>query len=377
MKLIYCMADVYNPGGMERVLLNKLRWWAARGDCDLMLVTTDQNGRPPFYAFPPEVRMVDLAVNYKADKGRNPVAKTLSYLRKRKLHRQRLTELLLREKADIVVSLFPSESSFIPDIKDGSKKVLELHFNKYFRLQYNRSGLLGLADKWRTRQDEKLVRRFDKFVVLTHEDAANWGPLPNLQVIPNAALEIPQVQHTTGNHRVIAVGRLDYQKGFDRLLEAWALLPASLREIWHLDIFGQGEWEQMLKDKCVALGIEDSARINKPTNRIFEAYAASDFLAMSSHYEGFPMVMIEAMACGLPVVCFDFLCGPRDIIRPEENGLMVKEGDIPALAAAMQRVMEDPALLERMSAGAKKISKTYSEAAVMAQWEACFKELLA
>jgi glycosyltransferase involved in cell wall biosynthesis len=376
MKLIYCMADVYNPGGMERVLLNKLRWWAARGDCELMLVTTDQNGRPPFYAFPPEVRMVDLGINYKEDKGRNPIAKTLSYLRKRKVHCRKLTELLMKEKADIVVSLYPSESSFIPDIPDGSKKVLELHFNKYFRLQYNRSGLLGLADKWRTRQDEKIVRRFDKFVVLTNEDAGYWGALPNLQVIPNAALNIPDVQHTTGNHRVIAVGRLDYQKGFDRLLEAWSMIPASLRKTWRLDIFGQGEWEQLLKDKTVQLGISDSAHINKPTSEIFKEYAASDFLAMSSHYEGFPMVMIEAMAIGLPVVCFDFLCGPRDIIRPEENGLMVKEGDIPALAAAMQRVMEDPALLERMSNGAKMISKTYSEPAVMAQWEACFKELL-
>lgn len=382
MKLIYCMADVYNPGGMERVLLNKLRWWAARGDCELMLVTTDQNGRPPFYAFPPEVRMVDLGINYKEDKGRNPIAKTLSYLRKRKVHCRKLTELLMKEKADIVVSLYPSESSFIPDIPDGSKKVLELHFNKYFRLQYNRSGLLGLADKWRTRQDEKIVRRFDKFVVLTHEDAANWGPLPNLAVIPNAALEIPECDKMPGRarhdgcHRVIAVGRLDYQKGFDRLLEAWAMIPASLRQTWRLDIFGQGEWEQLLKDKTVQLGISDSAHINKPTSEIFKEYAASDFLAMSSHYEGFPMVMIEAMAIGLPVVCFDFLCGPRDIIRPEENGLMVKEGDIPALAAAMQRVMEDPALLERMSNGAKMISKTYSEPAVMAQWEACFKELL-
>ena len=376
MKLIYCMADVYNPGGMERVLLNKLRWWAARGDCELMLVTTDQNGRPPFYAFPPEVRMVDLGINYKEDKGRNPIAKTLSYLRKRKVHCRKLTELLMKEKADIVVSLYPSESSFIPDIPDGSKKVLELHFNKYFRLQYNRSGLLGLADKWRTRQDEKIVRRFDKFVVLTNEDAGYWGALPNLQVIPNAALNIPDVQHTTGNHRVIAVGRLDYQKGFDRMLEAWSMIPASLRKTWRLDIFGQGEWEQLLKDKTVQLGISDSAHINKPTSEIFKEYAASDFLAMSSHYEGFPMVMIEAMAIGLPVVCFDFLCGPRDIIRPEENGLMVKEGDIPALAAAMQRVMEDPALLERMSNGAKMISKTYSEPAVMAQWEACFKELL-
>lgn len=377
MKLIYCIADVYNPGGMERVLLNKLRWWVRRGGIDLMVVTTDQEGRPPFYAFPPEVRMVDLGIGYKRDKQRNPVAKILSYFRKRRLHRKRLTELLMRERADIVVSLYPSESSFIPKIKDGSKKVLELHFNKYFRLQYGRTGLLGLADRFRTRQDARIVRRFDRFVVLTHEDAENWGPLSNLAVIPNAALNIPSVQHVSGNQRVIAVGRLDYQKGFDRLLDAWALLPASLRDAWRLDIFGQGEWEAMLQEKCETLGIASTARINRPTHHIFEEYAASDFLVMSSHYEGFPMVMIEAMACGLPVVCFDFLCGPRDIIVPEENGLMVQEGDVAALAAAIQRVMEDPALLERMSQGAKKIVQTYSEEAVMAQWEACFKELLA
>ncbi len=377
MKLVYCMADVYNPGGMERVLLNKLRWWARRGDCELLLVTTDQHGRPPFYDFPPEVRMIDLGINYKDDKGKNPVAKTLGYLRRRKQHQKKLTELLLREKADIVVSLFPSESSFIPEIPDGSKKVLELHFNKYFRLQYHRSGLLGLADRWRTRQDEKLVRRFDRFVVLTREDAENWGALPNLQVIPNAALEIPQVQHAPGHKRVIAVGRLDYQKGFDRLLDAWALLPEALRKEWRMDIFGQGEWEDALKQQITRLGIGASAAVNKPTNRIFEEYAASDFLVMSSHYEGFPMVMIEAMAIGLPAITFDFLCGPRDIIRHEENGLLVKEGDIPALAVALQRVMEDPALLQKMSDGAKQIAQTYSEAAVMAQWEACFQDLLA
>jgi glycosyltransferase involved in cell wall biosynthesis len=375
MKLIYCIADVYNPGGMERVLLNKLRWLDARGGYELMVVTTDQNGRPPFYAFPPSVRMVDLGIGYKADNGRNPVAKILSYFRKRRVHRKRLTELLMREKADIVISLYPSESSFIPSIRDGSKKVLELHFCKFFRLQYHRSGLLGLADRFRTWQDERIVRRFHKFVVLTHEDAGYWGALPNLEVIPNAALKVDVERPADAPRRVIAVGRLDYQKGFDRLLEAWALLPAGLRESWRLDIFGQGEWEEMLTQKALALGIAASARINRPTNRIFEEYAASSLLAMSSHYEGFPMVMIEAMACGLPVVSFDFLCGPRDIITPGENGLVVKEGDIPALAAALQQLMEDPVLLEKMSKKALEVSRTYSEEAVMARWEQCFKQL--
>ncbi len=377
MKIIYCIADVYNPGGMERVLLNKLHWWVARGGNQLMVVTTEQSGRPPFYAFPPEVKMVDLGIGYKADNGRNPVAKILSYFRKRRRHRKALTALLLREKADIVVSLYPSESSFIPAIRDGSKKVLELHFNKFFRLQYHRSGLLGLADRFRTWQDGRIVRRFHKFVVLTREDAGYWGPLPNLEVIPNAALVPPvQARDVAQKRRVIAVGRLDYQKGFDRLLEAWALLPRRLRDSWKLDIFGQGEWEQLLKDKAVKLGIAEGARINGPTNRIYQEYAASSFLVMSSHYEGFPMVMTEALSCGLPVVSFDFLCGPKDLITPGENGLLVKEGDIFALAAAMQQLMEDAQLLERLSSGARKIVDTYSQEAVMARWEQCFQTLL-
>lgn len=375
MKLIYCIASVYNPGGMERVLLNKLRWWLRRGDCELMVVTTDQHGRPPFYEFPPEVRMVDLGINYTDDLGRGFFARTLAYFRKRRKHRKALTALLMRERADFVISLYPSESSFIPKIKDGSRKILELHYNKLFRLQYNRKGLMGLADRIRTKQDERLVRRFDRFVVLTRQDAAMWGKLPNLSVIPNAAIT-QTLPHKCGNHRVIAVGRLDYQKGFDRLLDAWALLPEELRKTWRLDIFGQGEWEQMLNEQIARLGIGGSAKINKPTNAIFEEYAASDFLVMTSHYEGFPMVMVEAMACGVPAVSFDFPCGPRDIIAPGLNGIITPEGDVPALAAEMQRLMEDPARLENMSAQARKISEAYSEDAVMARWNLYFTDML-
>ena len=375
MKLIYCIASIYTPGGMERVLLNKVRWFVAQGGYDILVVTTDQQGRPPFYAFPPEVRMEDLGINYSVDNTRAPLAKILAYFRKRRLHKKRLTELLMREKADIVVSLYPSESSFIPEIRDGSKKVLELHYNKFFRLQYNRRGLLGLADRFRTRQDERIVRKFDKFVVLTREDAGYWGALPNLEVIPNAALAIPDIFHIPESRRVIAVGRLDYQKGFDRLLDAWAQIPAAVREDWTLDIFGQGEWMQMLQEQIGRLGIGDSAHLCGPTRQIFEEYGRSAFLAMSSHYEGFPMVMIEAMACGLPVVSFNYPCGPKDIIREGENGLIVPEGDILALAEAMGRLMADTALREQMSEAARDVTRTYSEENVMNQWKLCFENL--
>ena len=231
---------------MERVLLNKVRYLMEQLHWDITVVTTDQHGRQPFYPFPEGGKMVDIDINYSDDNDKGTTKKITSYLRKRRLHKQRLTELLMKEKADIVVSLYPSESSFIPDIKDGSKKVLELHFNKFFRLQYNRKGVIGMIDRFRTWQDEKLVRKFDKFVVLTEEDKGYWGNIPNIVVIPNAVKPTDGRVSDVTAKRVIAVGRLDYQKGFDRLIEAWDIVVKDFRLAdWRLDIFGQGEWHPM------------------------------------------------------------------------------------------------------------------------------------
>lgn len=376
MKLLYSHCSLHNPGGMERVLLNKVVWLKAHTDWDITIVTTDQKQRPTFYPFPEGVRMIDLDINYTDDNALSPVGKIAGYLRRRRLHKQRLTELLMKEHVDIVISLYPSESSFIPAIKDGSKKVLELHFNKFFRLQYNRTGLLGLIDRWRTKQDERIVRQFDKFVVLTKEDRGYWGELPNIEVIPNAAMPLVDRQSDVSHKRIIAVGRLDYQKGFDRLIQAWELVQHTNKySDWKLDIFGQGEWKEMLQRMIDEKGLQENARLNAPTTKIGGEYARSSMLVMSSHYEGFPMVMIEAMACGLPVVSFDYKCGPKDIITDGVNGLLVKEGDIKGLAAAMMRLMDDETYRKELSVNARRVTSTYSEETVMSQWMNLFISL--
>lgn len=378
MKILYCTHSTYNPGGMERVLLNKVMYLSQLSGWEVSVVTTDQHQRSPFYPFPEKVRMSDLDINYSDDNNKGAWKKIFGYLRKRREHKRKLTALLEKEKPDIVVSLYPSESSFIPDIKDGSKKVLELHFCKFFRLQYGRKGLLGRIDKWRTRQDERIVRRFDKFVVLTHEDRGYWGNLPNMEVIPNAAMHVSKNYSDVTNKRVIAVGRLDYQKGFDRLIEAWELIQRTGEWTdWRLDIFGQGEWKEMLQQMIDERGLQHSVRINKPTKQIGEEYVKSSLLVMSSHYEGFPMVMIEAMACGLPVVSFDYKCGPKDIIQHGINGLLVPEGDVKALANDMRKVMADEAYRRMLSQNARKVVDTYSEEAVMKQWIRLFTSITA
>lgn len=378
MKIIYCTHSTCNPGGMERVLYNKVKYLSEHMHWDVTVVTTDQHDRPSFYPFPESVRMIDLGINYSEDNVKGAFGKICGYLKKRKRHRRLLEELLTKEKADIVVSLYPSESSFIPDIKDGSKKVLEVHYCKFFRLQYGRKGLLGAIDRWRTWQDERIVRRFDKFVVLTNEDRGYWGKLPNICVIPNAAMFVADRYSDVSNKRVIAVGRLDYQKGFDRLIQAWEIVYKSGKyNDWRLDIFGQGEWKEMLQGMIDERGLNSSAFINKPTKNIGEEYADSAMLVTSSNYEGFPMVMIEAMACGLPVVAFDFKCGPKDIISDGKNGLIIRNGDIGALAEGMMRLMEDTENRKRMSLNARKIVDTYSEKAVMDKWIGLFNNLTA
>lgn len=376
MKLVYCIHSTYNPGGMERVLLNKVAWLVGKKGWDVTVVTTDQHGRLPFYPFPEGVKMIDLGVNYSEDNGTPFLKKLLGFLKRRRLHEKRFKALLEQIRPDVVDCFYPGECSFVPGLKDGSKKVMELHQSKLFHHQYNRTGLMGLADKVRARMDERLVRKFDRFVVLTEEDAKMWGEMPNIRVIPNAANFIAQKYSDCSEKRVIAVGRLDYQKSFDRLIMVWEKVHEKMPD-WRLDIFGQGEWKEMLQGMIDERGLQDCVRLNGPTNDIGKEYAESSMLVMSSHYEGFPMVMIEAMACGLPVVCFDFKCGPRDIIVEGENGLIVRDGDVEGLAEAIVRLMEDEELRKRMGENAKGVVETYSEEKVMNKWVSLYEEIVA
>lgn len=374
MKIVYQINSLYNPGGMERVVLNKATWLVQHG-WEVCIVTTDQDGRPPFYKFPESIRIVDLGINYTEDKGKNVFAHTISYLKKKKLHRKRLSEFLMTEKADIVDTLYPGESSFIPSIKDGSKKVIELHQNKFFHRQYANKGLKGIIDRIRESMDVRMVKKFDKFVVLTEEDKGYWGNLKNMEVIPNAAIVPDGYVSDCSAKRAIAVGRLDFQKGFDRLIDAWKIVCDNSDE-WVLDIYGQGEWKAMLQSKIDDYGIAARCRLQGTTNNIYQEYASSSMIIMSSHYEGLPMVMLEAMACGLPAVSFDFKCGPRDIITNGRNGIIANDGDIRAIADSILFLIKDSTRRMHFGKNAMDIITLYSNSSIMCRWVRLYQTIL-
>lgn len=373
MKILYCIHSLYNPGGMERILYNKACWLIDHGH-EVTIITTDQHDRPTFFPFNSKIRIIDLGINYSDDNGKNFLKKTLGYLKKRQLHKKKLEAILIYDKYDIVDCLYPGECSFVPKIKDHSKKVLELHQSKLFHIQYNRRGLLGLSDRIRSALDELLVKKFDTFVVLTKQDAKLWGNLTNLLVIPNSAsFTIPSIS-TCDNKRAIAVGRLDYQKGFDKLINAWKYVHEKCPD-WILDIYGQGEWKDMLEQLISTNDLNGIVNINSPTKHIGEEYTQSSMIIMSSNFEGFGMVLVEGMMCGLPAISFDCKCGPSDIIEHGQNGLLVETGDVGGLAEAIISLATDDDRRKKYGREAVKVKNKFDEERIMKMWNNLYLEL--
>lgn len=374
MKILYSIAGTYNSGGMERVLANKANWLVEHGH-EVVVVTTDQRGASAYFPMNNRIECYDLAINYEENNGKSFLNKLIHYPFKQWKHKRRLTALLKELKPDVVISMFCNDASFIPSIKDGSKKVLEIHFSRFKRLQYGRKGLWKLADWWRYKTDAKVVSRFDKFVVLTHEDKEYWGNLRNMCVIPNARTFEVNQPATLEAKKVVAVGRLNHQKGFDRLIDAWSIVD-NVVSGWKLQIVGDGELREQLQYNIRELGLSNQINIGRAEKDMVSVYKDASILAMSSRYEGLPMVLLEAQAAGLPIVSFDCKCGPKDVIENGVDGFLVEDGDIEQLAQKLVVLMQDANLRKQMGSAAYAHSERYSEEKIMKQWTDLFDEVM-
>lgn len=373
MKIVYCLAGTFNSGGMERVIINKANYFARKG-YEVVIITTEQKGKSSFFLLHHAIKTIDLNINYSDDISKNIFLKAIFFLKKRRKHLCNLTKCLIAESPDITISSFGTEATFLHKIQDGSKKILEIHFSKYFRLQYDRPGLWRWVDRLRSWQDEKLVSHYDKFVVLTNEDKGYWGNCANITVIPNFINSVPLVQSNVENKICLAVGRLSYQKGFDLLIKIWSIVHKRFPD-WQLHIYGSGELQENLYSLIGELRLNGIVRIFSPTRNIGEVYIGSSLLLMSSHYEGLPMVLLEAFSYGIPVISFACKCGPKDLIEDGVNGFLVTEGDIESFADRVSIILGNDSLRKQMGQAAYQSSLNYTEDKIMSQWIQLFENL--
>lgn len=371
LKIVYLTPALYMAGGVERVLTLKANYFAEHYGYDITIILTEGKDKPLFYPLSDKVKVINLNIGFEELWTCSFIRKIIKYLKKQRYYKKALNNELMRIRPDVTVSLLRREINFINDIKDGSRKIGELHINRANYRNFN-TGQTGLFKRlfarwWSYMLLRKLIK-LDKLVVLTEKDCETWTELNNVVAIPDPLPFVPSSISSLSEKRVVAIARYSHEKGIDLLLQAWASVEKN-NVNWRLDVYGDGDrtsYEQQID----TLHIDRSrCRLNGRTNNVEQVYCNSSILVLSSRFEGFGMVMIEAMACGLPVVAFDCPWGPRAIITDGEDGLLVENGNINALANAISHLMSDEALLRSMSDAGQRNVQRFSLEKVARQWK--------
>lgn len=191
---------------------------------------------------------------------------------------------------------------------------------------------------------------------------------PCAQVIPNPCAPIDGVAPSPSGKRLVAVGRLDHQKGFDLLIDAMSLLREKQPDA-RLTIYGEGAARASLEAQRDRLGLQDIVSLPGKSARHGEWIRTSDILVLSSRFEGFPNVVAEAVVSGLPVVAFDCAYGPRELVFDGVNGLLVQDGNVGALADAIGRLMSNPTLRAAMADANVRLQQKLAPETILALWD--------
>lgn len=377
LKLVYVTPAIYSAGGVERVVTVKANYFVEVLGYDVTIIVTEGKGRSSFFPLSDRVHVVNFELGFEELWNVAFCKKTYLYLKKIRKYKRLLRAELLRIRPDITISTLRREINFINDIKDGSKKIGELHVNRanYRSVKTEKSSLIKkmFARFW----SDSLVshlKKLDGFVVLTEKDKETWTELDQVEVIPDPIPFVPTTFSQLTEKRVLAVTRYSYEKGIDLLLEAWAQVEKQTEE-WRLDVYGNGDTTAFnaLIDK---LGIDrNRCQLHGYTCDVEKEYTNSSIFVCSSRFEGFGMVIVEAMACGLPVVSFDCPWGPRSIINDHEYGILVEKDNPTALAQGILSLVNDAALRMTLSGAAKRNVQSYKMEYIAAQWNRLFEDI--
>ena len=385
-KIVFCTPALYSTGGVERVVSYKASYFAEQLGYDVTIIVTEGRGRDCYFPLSDKVKVINFELGFEELWKVSFMKKVYLYLIKQRQYKRLLKAELMRIRPDITISMLRREINFLTDIPDGSKKIGELHVNRanYRNFEANDSnGLKRLFAKFWMKSLVGKLKRLDQLVVLTDKSKASWPELSNVTVIPDPiTIEVKSDERGKCSKRVVTIGRYAYQKGYDLLLQAWKEIEKlkkleEYKEVkeWTLDIFGQGD-QTDYRMLMTELGIDvNRCHLNGPVEDVVKVYQDSSIFVLSSRFEGFGMVLVEAMACGLPVVSFDCPAGPDEIITDGVDGLLVPSGDVHALAEKLMALMSDESLRIRLGQQTLLTAQRYNMAALAGQWKTLFEKV--
>ncbi len=367
--------------GTERVISDKMNWLAEHGH-RVSLVTYEQGNHPLAFSLHPDIMVNDLDTRFFTLSVLPFYRRIFEFYIMRNLFAKRLQRIVDETNPDVIVTTTYSLKLATDIVRLSTKacNVMESHtacFSVGKEQDFQDKPVIKffakLFDKWYFRS----VSSFDLLIVLTDGDGKDWSRYTdNIKVIPNPVTYYPEeIDPKKIYHRIICVARLTYQKGLDMLVDAFAKIGGKYPE-WHVDIYGDGEDKEKLFAQINRLGLDDKINILPPTNNIYQEYQNSDFYVLSSRYEGYPLVLNEAMSCGTPCVAFRCKYGPEDAIVDKESGLLVKDGDVDELSKKMEWMIVHGQERLEMGKKARLSAARYKKDVVMQAWEQAYLSVM-
>ena len=383
MKIVYFFPNLKDSAGTERMLNVKANYLADVLHHEVTIITYRQFDDPIFFEFSDKIKFEHFNIP-------DPTSqlKGLGYWKKRDLYknfmqtyRRKVEDYLTQNPTDIAISMyFGAEHKFLPLLKDGSKKIMEFHFH-FDIMPFSKN----LKAKWsvrnfrmkiQTKLFQRTLNKYDKIIVLTEQDQQEWEKyFDNITNIPNP-ITIQPIQADPQLKKVLAVGRFTYQKGFNYLIDAWAIINKDFPN-WKLNIYGSGELEEEFINQIKRLNLEKSIHIYPPRKDINRVFSQHSIYALSSRFEGFGLVLLESLASGLTPVAFECKNGPKQMMGDSRlKDFLVQPFDVKEFAEKLKILMENESLRTEMSKEAVNVSKRYELIPIMELWQETFSHLI-
>jgi glycosyltransferase involved in cell wall biosynthesis len=363
MKLLYITNGITGAGGLERVLSIKTNELINLHQYEIYIITLNEFDIEPFYFFNPKIHF------YSIKTGNNAFIYSFRYINE------------LRKKVRII-------SPDIIDVCDDGLKglvlpfllgfpcpmVYERHVSKNIFFHQNQNILTKNIIKIQLNIMDYFAAKYHKFVILSEGTLAEWK-LNNIEIIPNPVSFYPEQSSTLLNKKVIAVGKQSYQKGYDTLINIWAEV-IKVHPTWNLEIYGKFDDEIGLEKLIKKLNITKNVTFFEPTKNIKEKYLEASIYCMTSRFEGFPMVLLEAMACGVPCISFKCPTGPEDIISDGLDGFLIEDKNSNQFRDKLILLIENE--MKRLDFGkmAKINISKFSVKSIVDKWDELFNLLV-
>lgn len=356
-------------GGLERVLANKLNYLHRHTNLELHILTFQQENKPPCYPIPEEITLHDLNLKY----NRNLSFLNTKNVRNLYSHFVKLRKKLKEVDPDvIVVCNYEYGFYLVPLLAKKALKIKEYHSSRHFNYLTRKSSK-SIFKNLIYRFTDFFESKYDHLVLLTPDELKYYNS-NNKVVISNGIDKISTNQSTLTNKKVITAGRIAPVKGYNHLISSWKFVNDKHPD-WVLEIYGDGapNYIHLLQNQIKDLKLENKVLLKGATQQLNSKMLESSIYVMSSLTECYPMVLLEAMSVGLPIVSFDCPNGPRNIIKDKKNGILVEHLNESKLAEAILFLIDNPDERNRMGAFSSALIKNYSNDEVMQQWIKLFE----